>query len=211
MTLNCIQCHRDLRNARRDQPSLQTFQALPVTREAPGVAQALPERARQNLPFRLSRLSSFLRSALPSDLSRSSRLSSAGNTAFSINHDGSARPPEWFAIPTFWPRKTKALDCLPSPLSRYFRDLSVLFAKFREISRSFGPPPPATTRQSETPGRLMHSVRLLRHPGSKVQNPFLFHPDLRLSVNSEFAIRSSHFPRLSTFFRRKYLQSQFPH
>src|SRR5262245_20854140 len=30
MTLNLIQCHRDLRNARRDQPSLQTFQASPV-------------------------------------------------------------------------------------------------------------------------------------------------------------------------------------
>ena len=34
MTLNSIQCRRDLRNARRDIPSLQTFQALPVTLRA---------------------------------------------------------------------------------------------------------------------------------------------------------------------------------
>src|SRR5262245_48437623 len=42
MTLNSIQCHRYLRNARRDHPSLQTFQASPVTLSLPrGAADLL--------------------------------------------------------------------------------------------------------------------------------------------------------------------------
>ena len=35
MTLKSIQCHRDLRNARRDHPSLPTFRAPPMTRPLP--------------------------------------------------------------------------------------------------------------------------------------------------------------------------------
>jgi hypothetical protein len=38
MTLNIVQCRRSLRNARRDHPSLQTFQRHPVTPHSPGLA-----------------------------------------------------------------------------------------------------------------------------------------------------------------------------
>jgi hypothetical protein len=95
--------------------------------------------------------------ALPS--LRASRLSSAGNSAFSINHDGSARAPEWFAIPTLWPRETKALVSLPiisfALFSRYFR---VSFAKFREISRSLGPPRRRRAKAKRPAGSRVQSV-----------------------------------------------------
>ena len=63
MTLNTIQCHRTLRNARRNRPFLQTFQASPVT---PWRSPKL----RRNLCRKLCRFSFAGHAALPRSAER---------------------------------------------------------------------------------------------------------------------------------------------
>jgi hypothetical protein len=69
MTLNTtIQCHRNLRNARRDNPSLQTFQAPPVTHPLLGRA-ARPREGSSKLavPFSLLRRASSATASLTAE------------------------------------------------------------------------------------------------------------------------------------------------